>query len=95
MRFRHDVLWIARSEPSPNHAGMVAEPTELFLQKSWTAAKRALAFTVAELPLLPGLLRGEESVLELVAHHAPSALRCCNSAPGTSAARAATVTRLP
>jgi hypothetical protein len=64
--FRYDVLRLAQSAPLPELANVPSNPTELFLQKSWTLAKRSIAIDVSELPFLRMLVEQPQAVVDLV-----------------------------
>jgi hypothetical protein len=66
VQFRYDVVRLAQSQPSTDLAGVPFEPTELFLQKSWTLAKRSLAIDVRELPFVRHLAERPQTVVDLV-----------------------------
>jgi hypothetical protein len=66
--FRYDVLSLVNMAPSRGLASMPPTPTDVFLQKNWSLAKRVHGYYSNAMPLLPKLLQGEQSVLDLMAH---------------------------
>jgi hypothetical protein len=66
VKYRSDVLSIARANPSTDLAYLPPQPTQLLMQKSRKLFKRTQVFYAAQLPFLDELIAGSQSTLELV-----------------------------